>query len=65
MTIMKKYYMHAGTFKKKMFPKLKFAYINWTTYNTPRQKSTNYSRSVTILFITDDLKTEKKKLVKK
>ena len=49
MTIMKKYYMHAGTLKKKMFPKLKFAYINWTTYNTPRQKSTNYSRSVTIL----------------
>lgn len=49
MANMKKYYMHAGTSKKKMFPKLKFAYINWTTYNTPRQKSTNYSHSVTIL----------------
>jgi len=34
---------------KKNVSKRKFAYINWTTYNTPRQKSTNYSHSVTIL----------------
>lgn len=43
-------------FQKELFPKLKFAYnnlnnINWTTYNTPCQKSTNFSHSVTILLL--------------